>query len=224
MPRRLREIAHEHGVLEPALHAVAAADVDVVVHAHRVAGKPQRARELVGEFRHLDRSPDVEDLLSRVPLRGDAEGLDRHRGAAPPLRAQGELVFRARERVIHGAPDEALVQDDVGAVRRMHERAAVLDRLLGIDDVRGRLVFDFDQLDRVLGDGARIGDHGGHPFAGVAHDAARERIARHLRRIDADLERVAGVAEFFAGQHVVHARQRQRGSGVDRNDACAGVG
>ena len=49
MPRRAREIADEHGVLDAALDAVAAADVDVVVHAHRVAGQPQRARELVGD-------------------------------------------------------------------------------------------------------------------------------------------------------------------------------
>src|SRR6266851_5739015 len=74
----LCKIPDEHGVLDAALHAVAAADVDVVMHAHGVAGQAQRARRLIGELGHLDRGPDVEDSGPRVPLRGDAEGLDRH--------------------------------------------------------------------------------------------------------------------------------------------------
>ena len=79
-----REIADENGVLDAALHAVAASDIHVVVDANGIAGQPQRARRLVRILRHLDRRPELEYLLSRVPLRGDPEGLDRYRRAASP--------------------------------------------------------------------------------------------------------------------------------------------
>ena len=85
--RARAKIADQHGVLDAALDAVAAADVDVVMHAHRRSSAAQRARDLVGIFRHLDRGPDVEDLAPGVPARRHAEGLDRHRRAAAPFDA-----------------------------------------------------------------------------------------------------------------------------------------
>ena len=78
------EVAGEHCVLEPALDAIASADIDVVMNAHRVAGQAQRLGDLFGIFRHLDRRPDIEDLGAWIPLRNDGEGLDRDRGAAIP--------------------------------------------------------------------------------------------------------------------------------------------
>ena len=106
----------------------------------------------------------------------------------------------------------------------MHERRSGCQRLLGVDHVRQRFVLDLDQFGGVLGERARVGDHRRDPFAGVAHDVVRQRVARHLRahRRRSRSESVRG-AEFLAGQHVVHARHRERRVGVDREDARAGV-
>jgi len=96
-----------------------------------------------------------------------------------------ELVLGLREGVFDRSPHELLVQDHVRAVRRMHQRRAGRHRLFRIDHVRQRLVLDFDQLRRVLGERARVGDHRSDPFAGVADDAVRQREARELRCVDA---------------------------------------
>ena len=72
------EIAAEHGVLDAALDAVAAAHVYVVMHAHRRHRNLKRNADLVGVTRHLDRGIDVEHVPPRVPTRHHAEGLDRH--------------------------------------------------------------------------------------------------------------------------------------------------
>ena len=211
-------------MLDSALHAVAAAHVDVVVHAHRVAGQAQRARRLVGKLRHLDRGPDIEDAGARVPLRRDAEGLDRHGGAAAPDRAEGDPVLGACERLLHRSPDELAVVEQVRAVRWVHERRSRRERRLGIDHVRQRLVFDLDPLRRVLGERARIGDDRRHPFAGIAHHAPRERETRHLGRVHPDRKRIGVRAEFLPGQYVEHARRGARRVGLDRNDARGCVG
>ena len=214
----LRQIADQHGVLDAALDAVAAADVDVVVHAHRRHRDLQRHRGLVGIFRHLDRGPDVEDLAPGVPARRHAEGLDRHgRAAAPfdavlePMRARGEILLDL-------APDEGAVEQHVGAVRLMHQRAAGVG-LVGIEHERQRLVFDGDRLGRVLSERARVGHHRRDPFAGIARHVQRQRIARHVRRIEAGGERVGRAGKLRAFEHVMHARHRQRRGLVDRDDA-----
>ena len=98
----------------------------------------------------------------------------------------------------------------------MHERAVGFYRLLGVDRVRCRLVIDFDQFRGVFGDGARVGHHCCDPLAGIANDVVCQRIARYFGRIYADRERPGGGAEFFAGQHIMHARHRQRGFSPDR--------
>ena len=145
-----RQIADQHRVLDAALDAVAAADVDVVVHPHRRHRQLQRHRGLVGILRHLDRGPDVEDLAPRVPACRDAEGLDRHRRAAAPFDGVAELVRARGEILLDLAPHEGAVEQHVRAVRRMHQHAAGLVGLLAVEHERQRLVFDRDQLGRVL--------------------------------------------------------------------------
>jgi hypothetical protein len=163
---------------------------------------------LIRKLRHLDRRPDIEYLATRIPLRGDAEGFDRHCRAAAPAHAQRNLVFGFREGFIDRAPDEAAVKQHVAAVRRMHLRAVRLHGNFGIDHLRRLFVFDFDQLDRIFGDRARIRDHRSDPFAAVTHDVFRQGITRHLGRIDANRQRIGGGAEFLAGQYMMYARQR----------------
>ena len=41
-----------------------------------------------------------------------------------------------------------------------------------------------------------------------------------MRRVEPVHQLIRGAGEFIAGQHVVHARHRQRGGGVDRHDPC----
>ncbi len=218
-----REIADEHGVLDAALHAVAAADVDVEVHAHGVAGQAQRTRGLVRELRHLDRRPDVEDACADVPLRGDAEGLDRHGGAAPPCRAERYPVLGPGEGLFDRPPDELAAIEQVRAVRQVNERSAGGKCFLRIDHVRQRFVLDFDQFGRILGERARIGDHGRDPFARVANDVPGEREARHLGCVDADRQRIGVRAELLARKNAEHPGRGACRSRIDRDDARARV-
>src|SRR2546426_7414400 len=102
------------------------------MHAHGVAGQAQRARGLVGELGHLDRSPDVEDSRPCVPPRGDAEGFDRHGRAAAPHRAEGDPVLGVCERLLDRAPYELAVVEHVRAVRRMDERRPRGERFFGV--------------------------------------------------------------------------------------------
>ncbi len=61
------EMRHKNALLDAALDAIAAADVDVVMDADIVGGNAQGAGDLVRVFRHLDRGPDIEDVAPRIP-------------------------------------------------------------------------------------------------------------------------------------------------------------
>ena len=185
-----RQEAGEHGVLDAALDAIAAADIDILMHPHPVQRHPQGARDLVGELGHLDRGPHVQHLAPRVPAGDDAEGLDRHGGAAPPLHAVGKGVRCRGEGRVHVAPDEAPVEQHVRAVLGMNRDAARLVGGLRIEHERQLLVLDADFLARVLGQRPRLGDDDGHPLAGVARPPDGQRIALHEGRIDADQQRI----------------------------------
>ena len=88
------------------------------------------------------------------------------------------------------------------------------------DDERQRLIDDAQLFGGIFGQRAGIGDNRRDPFAGIARLADRQRKALHMRRIETVHQRVGGTGEFIAGQHVVHARHRQRGGGIDRHDPC----
>ena len=207
-----REVADQHRVLDAALDAVAAADVDVVVHSHRGARQPERERDLVGEARHLDRGQDVEDLAPGIPAREHAEGLDRHRRAAPPGHAQRQPVRALGEILLDLAPDEGAIEQHVGAVIRMHDRAARHVGRLAVEHERQRLVFDADHLGGVLGERARVRDHGRDPFPGIARDVDGERAARHVRRIEAGQQglRCARPARGRRGRNAPRAARAPR--------------
>ena len=215
-----RQMRHQHRLLDAALDAVAAADVDVLVHAHVVGRNAQRARDLVGIFRHLDRGPDVEHVAPRIPGRDDAERLDRNRRAAAPghaerqmPRALGEMFVRPRPRRRCGrAARWSRARDEPAGCPARSASSA-------FDHERQRLIVDVDLFGGVFGERAAVGDHRRDPFAGVAGLPDRERIAPHVRRIEAVHQRIDRRGELLAGQHVVHARHRQRGGGIDRDDA-----
>ena len=80
----------------------------------------------------------------------------------------------------------------------MHRRAGGRVGFLRVDNEGQGLVFDFHEFGGVLGQGARIGDDGGDPFAHVARGADRERVATHVRRIQPVHQGFAGRGEFRA--------------------------
>ena len=219
-----RQEAGEHGVLDAALDAIAAADIDVLMHAHAVERHAQGTRDLVGVLRHLDRGPHVQHLPPRVPARHDTEGLDRHGGAAPPFHAIGELVRSGGESCVDIAPDEAPVEQHIRAVLGMHRDAAGPVGSFRIEHERQLLVLDADFLARVLGQRPRLGHDDGHPLAGIARPPDRQRIALHLGRIDADQQRIGRRRQLAALDHGMDARHGQRLGGIDLDDARAGVG
>ena len=64
-------------MFDTAFDPVAAADIHVVVNPHVILANAQRASNLVLKLRHLDRGPDVEDLVPGVPRDNHPECLDR---------------------------------------------------------------------------------------------------------------------------------------------------
>ena len=222
-PQPAREVSGYHRVLDATLDAVAAAHVDVVVDADPVGRDFQRARDLLLVVGHLDRGPDVEDFPDGIPARQHAEGLDRHGGRAPPARAVGERVFRRREIRLHRPPFESFAHQHVAAVLGMDRRRIRLQERLDPDRRRQRLVLDRDQLGGVLGEIARIGDHGGHPFAGIARHPDRQREPLYLRDVEPVEQRRRLRRELVAGQHRMHPGARERRACVDREDIRARV-
>ena len=151
-----RQIPGQHRVFDAALDPVAAADIDVVVNPHRVRRQAQRTRDLIGVFRHLDRRPDVEQFIPRVPRRDHTESLDRNRGAAPPRHPKRQLPRALREVLIDLPPDECAIEQDIRSVVGMNRRTLRPQRLLGVEDERKRVVVDDDPLGRILGERAAV--------------------------------------------------------------------
>src|SRR5882724_2016531 len=121
-----RQMRHQHGLLDTALDAVAAADVDVLVHANAIGGNPQGARDLIGIFRHLDRRPHVQNIAPRVPGCGHAKRLDRNGRVASPGHTKRQMARTLGEMLVDLAPDEGPVQQHVRPVCRMDRWAVRL--------------------------------------------------------------------------------------------------
>ena len=217
------EMAHQHAVLDAALDAVAAADIDIVMHAHAIHRQAQGAGDLIGVFRHLDRGAHVEHLAPWVPLRENAEGLDGDGGVAAPGDAQRQLMLAGGEMRVDVAPVKYAVEQHVGAMGRVHGRARGRVGFLGVDDEGQGLVFDLDKFGGVLGQRARVGDDGGHPFAHVARCADGERVATDVRRVEPVHQGFAGRREFRAVDDRVDAGHGQRLRGVDGFDDRGGM-
>ena len=132
------------------------------------------------------------------------------------MRAFGEILLDL-------APDEGAIEQHVGAVIGVHERAAGRIGFLAVEHERQRLVIHAHQLGGVLGERARVRDHRRHPFSGIARDIDRERTPRHLRGVEARQQRLGRRGKLAAVEHVVHARHRERLGLVDRDDARGGV-
>ena len=218
------QVRHQDGVLDAALQAVAAADVDVVMGADGTRREAQRGGDLLGVGRHLDRGPDVEQPSARVPFGQYAEGLDRYRGAPPPARPEAEAVGQAGEIPGDRPPGEGTVVEDVGTVLAMDPRCVRRHRRLRVDDEGQGFVVDLDLFRRVLRQITVFRHDRRHPFADVAGDPDGQRPAFDPRRVERVDERVGRRRQFRPGQHRSHARHGQRFGRVDGQDLGVGVG
>ena len=120
------------------------------------------------------------DHAVAVGLDEDAVGLHRHRGDALVDEAALDHDVGAVEdgRVLA----EVELDREVRAVLGEQERGAVGERRLRVDDDRQRVVVDDDQLGRVDGLGARLGDDRGDDVADEPDGAVGERGAAERGR------------------------------------------
>ena len=154
--------------------------------------------------------------------------LDRRAGDAvvddPPLDHDVGLGPR---RVHVAAADRPLVHL-VGAEVGVDERLGVVDRLLGIDDDRQRVVLDEHLLGGVDDAVLVVAEDDRDALADVLDLALGERPV--LGRLDLDARRhpghrqAGGDVEVLAGEDAVHAGQLPRAGGVDRDDLGVRLG
>ena len=112
-------------MLDPALDAVAAADIDVVMHAHRRWPASSARRAIWSAYLGIWIEAQTSSISRQgSQLREHAEGLDRHGRAARPFHAQLQMMRAGGEILFDLAPDECLVEQHVGAVRLVHQRRA----------------------------------------------------------------------------------------------------
>ena len=102
------------------------------------------------------------------------------------------------------------------------QRRIGLHRLIDVDDVRQHFVIDFDQFQRLGGDGRRGRGDGGDSVSLIEDFLARHDVARHVPEIQGDALG-ADVIEFLLrkirrSDHRLDAGQPQRFCGVDRAD------
>ncbi len=136
-----------------------------------------------------------------------------------------DLVGLGEGRVGLGLVAFEMHEADVVRAIVPHQRRARLDRFLGGDDRRQRLVVDLDQLGRVHRLMRGLGDDEGDVVADPADAVARQRAVARLieRRAVAALRpgrhrqiAEAGIVPVLAGEHRQHAG---RGLGLGHVDA-----
>ena len=153
-PKLTGKVTRQHTVLDPALGAEAAADIDVEVNTDLIRFNSKCLSQLIRELWHLDRCPNVEQVSVLVPLCDNSEGLQRDRGVTIPT---GTDLGRANcpcaiARNI--APHKFPLSHDVAAVRRMHQRRVLPRRYRRIHDKGQWLVVNNDKIRAILGNGA----------------------------------------------------------------------
>ena len=139
--------------------------------------------------RHHDRG-EARELVVGVdrPLPGAAVVLDERavaleRGRVEPVEVElGDLhdVVGLRDRVVPAAPLVGALPDEVRARVGVDHRDALVERVAGVGDRGQRLVVDLDELGRVAGELARLGDDDRDRVADEPGAADRERVVLDL--------------------------------------------
>ena len=154
-------------------------------------------------------------LTGRVrPVANATTSLHWHRRHALVDDAQRDLLRRLRQRVGKAVGDVRERLDEIAVVLGVHEGCTGLERLLGIDDDRDRVVINLHGIGRVAGEVAIVGNHHRHGLA----DVACELLGQNC------LLGVANVAARVGGaQHAGLHRQRRVGQyGVDAGHGQGG--
>ena len=106
----------------------------------------------------------------------------------------------------------------------MNQRRIFAHRQFGIEHGGERLVFDLDQLQRILGDVHGIGDYRGHPFTGIARHAGRQRPPDHIGKLECLMKRCRMRRQFLTGDNGVDTFQCKGLARINGNDAGPGIG
>jgi hypothetical protein len=166
---------------------------------------------------------DVVSVFARVVIGDHAAGLDRRAGIARVADFHRDAV-RCRGEGRRGvAVTERAVARDIGAELVMQGRRARRERGERIDERGQRIVIDFDEIERVLGEIAIGGHHDRDRLAHVARALDRDRPAFERRPQHGDEGR-GQRRDFGPGDHRGDARSGGRCLGADRADVGVRVG
>ena len=135
----------------------------------------------------------------------------------------GDPVLGGLESRFEIAVAEGPRADDVGADGGVKRFAVAGQRLIDRHDDRQRAVADFDQVERVFGQIAVVGQHDGHGLAGIADAVHREAPVFH-RRADADQERGCEALRILARHDGGNARHPASRLDIDAQDFRMRVG
>ena len=223
-----RRVRHEQlvGVEQHDLRPEASADIgrdDLYLGL----GQPEQHGEPAADRgRRLGRVVDGQLPFVVRPAGPHRPRLHRAGGAA----LVSEVKALASRRRLEGRRHAALL---LHQLRRDVAGHVVMDEVvgargdLGRDDDRQRLVVDLDQLGRVLGDRATLGDHEHDRLARVAHHLGGEASLRaavgEVGMRDEDGQVGSAEGQVVRGVDGDHARHGARGADVDRPDARVGM-
>ena len=209
-----RQRADQHVIDVESLSTEAAADIGCD-DPHIVGLESQHRAEdglvlMGGLRREVDREPSVAELRERRAR------LDRTGEQARALGRARDHDFAIVEEMLVRIVDSD-VAADVGSDLLVHDEL-VLEGFVHVDDDRQRVVFDLDELHRIDGRLARVGDHRGDDVADEPDASGRERRPRHPR-VDAhefgrDIE---GQGQILGGEDLDSGPCESRRR-VDRED------
>ena len=218
----------EHDVLRVQADLVAEAAADVLGDEAELVdpGAERRRHPDRADARHLVVA--VQRPLGRalVVLDERARALERRRGEAVEVQPLDlDHVVGLGERLVDVAPVEDPRPHGVGAGVVVKDRL-VLQRLLGVDENRQRVVLDLDQVGRVARELARRGADCRDRLARVPDPPHRERVVLDVSaRLDGHLEEGIRVdRDLVAGDGPVHPVELERLRDVDGDDLRVRVG
>ena len=214
-PEHQRRFGHHNFMIRRIALAAEPAAVVAGDHADMRRRYLQRPRQLAMQIVRILRARPKRELAVAVARGERGVLLHRHMGVALEEEHVLEYVVRLRQRLLDIAELERLVAMDVARLAIVvNARLRMRQSFLGRGNRRQRLIFHFDQFQRL---GCRLfvfRDHCRHRIADIAHALGRERVLVLRHRHDA-----VGNGKIAPGQHQLHARMAFSARDVDRFDS-----